>query len=215
MTSISTTRGTAASPQGSATALYNNSGSVNATRVITNGLTLSSYGFASTCQIANGYLMVCPSGGIGYTVGRAQSTYQLCYYVCSVQFISDIRSHAPCNAGPQTIYYNGCCSCFYQVGSPGISGGCCVPIGASFGGNRSGFEYYLGIGSPNCCCPVALGTFSVQPQFWMGPSDSIRMYVNSGLTCCSCFIGQGKGGYGTNCSCSSVLTAYSFTLVSE
>jgi hypothetical protein len=55
------------------------------------------------------------------------------------------------------------------------------------------------------------GFATMMPQFWIGPSDLVKFQGHCNYACG--FVGSGKGGYTTSCSCINI--TYSFTTVSE
>jgi len=218
MTTISTQRG--ATVVSGMTTLFTNSGSVNATRVITNGIVFNNYGYTGGCNVG-GEIIVCPSGGIGYHIGIAGNTG------CGAGILGNQAYHdnriipgmwQNTQAPPTPASYtngSGVNCCWWQPVP--ISGGNYAACGAAPGSLQLAQPYFT-CGNAGCpagslvCQPIAMS--SMVPQFWLGASDSVKAYPRGG-SCSFYFVAQGKGGYGGIASCGSVYAGYSFTLVSE
>ena len=220
MTTISTQRGAVVAS--SFTTLFTNSGSVNATRVITNGVNVSNYGYACPLNIG-GQLVVCPSGGVGYNIGIAGSAGyngggSNCYTM-SLQLYHDPRimpgmwqngTAAP--PPPVFQYSNNAMCCFWiATTSTGQNSYCAAGCPA-----LSSLNYACGnpcTGGPAQSAGIQVFGSTV-PQFWLGASDAVK-FNSRGGSINNLYCSQGKGGYAYYTICSAVYVGYSFTLVSE
>ena len=223
MTTISTQRGAVVAS--SFTTLFTNSSSVNATRVITNGVNISNYGYTYPYNIG-GTLVVCPSGGIGYNIGIAGSAGYACpsyAYNCTtygIQLYHDPRImpgmwHNGTSVPPQPAIQtnSGSTYCMFMPTSYTGQNPCCAAGCPVLGSSN----YACAVYNPTCLCCATYQVFgSTVPQFWLGASDAVKFNSRG----CSfsgtfCFVGQGKGGYVYMNTCYAVYVGYSFTLVSE
>ena len=221
MTTISTQRGAVVAS--SFTTLFTNSGSVNATRVITNGVNISNYGYSCPFNIG-GQLVVCPSGGVGYNIGIAGSAF---YYsagsngnrsTMGIQLYHDPRIMPGMwwngTAVPPTPYGPpNCCATTFCTWIPRSSAGdnpCCA-AGCPYLGALS---YACAVCNPGCVCALYQVFGSTVPQFWLGASDAVK-FNSRGNSWAFVFVPTGKGGYAYQAACSAVYVGYSFTLVSE
>ena len=223
MTTISTQRGAVVAS--SFTTLFTNSGSVNATRVITNGVNISNYGYACTCNIG-GTLVVCPSGGVGYNIGIAGSVSYNVSCACGNTYTYGIQLYHDARIMPG-MWWNGTAvpppQPSWQIS--GASVACCMWIPSTTAGQNSccaagcpclgSLNYLCGYTCPSTVPGCNYQIFgSTVPQFWLGASDAVK-FNSRGVSCQSAFVAQGKGGYSYAAACSAVYVGYSFTLVSE
>ena len=219
MTTISTQRGTAAGSGNAGTliTLFTNSGSVNATRVITNGvMAYMNPGSLSMSPYAafGGEILVMPSGNCtgAYIVGRAMSTCST--YMGNAQFVTDTRQTSPFGTLSATGF---CTSCGTTCGALGIqaqvqTGMWCVSNNPGGCGVYTYSQQAAGVPSMTALCSGCWQGFATMaPQFWIGPSDLVKFMSHCNIACG--FVGQGKGGYNGSCNCTNV--TYSFTTVSE
>lgn len=222
MTTISTQRGAVAAS--SFTTLFTNSGSVNATRVITNGVNISNYGYANACNIG-GTLVVCPSGGVGYNIGIAGSaSLNPGCGTCNCATMGIQLYHDP-RIMPG-MWWNGTATPpppSWQIS--GASVACCAWIATSCAGHNpccaagcpalASLNYACGVTCPQTVGGCVVNIFgSTVPQFWLGASDAVK-FNSRGNSWAFVFVPTGKGGYAYQASCSAVYVGYSFTLVSE
>ena len=190
MTTISTQRGAVVAS--SFTTLFTNSGSVNATRVITNGVNLSNYGYSCA-----------------YIVGRSMSGCNS--YVTSALYLTDYRATSPYPICVAAATSQGTTCGAYTIqgwiqngmvcGQQTYSAGCGLATQST-----TNFSCF------GCLCVSSIYGFATMvPQFWIGPSDLVKYqsHYNIGFG----FVAQGKGGYNNSCQCINV--TYSFTTVSE
>ena len=219
MTTISTQRGAVVAS--SFTTLFTNSGSVNATRVITNGVNISNYGY-SCPQGIGGQLVVCPSGGVGYNIGMAGSAgYNggVCYQVtASIQLYHDARimpglwwngTAVPPAPSWQVVCGGAACCAWIPTTCTNYNSCCgagCPALGA--------LNYTYSVACPAVACSGVQVFGSTVPQFWLGASDAVKFNSRGGsVNTLYCY--QGKGGYPYYTCCLAVYVGYSFTLVSE
>ena len=215
MTTISIQRGTVAlsGVTGTQSTLFTNSGSVNATRVITNGVTQYYTGGMQPCTGAcfGGDILVMPSGNCAgaYIVGRSMSGCNS--YVTSALYLTDYRATSPYPI------------CVAAATSQGTTCGAYTIQGWIQNGMVCGQQTYsagCGLATQSttnfscfgCLCVSSIYGFATMvPQFWIGPSDLVKYqsHYNIGFG----FVAQGKGGYNNSCQCINV--TYSFTTVSE
>ena len=222
MTTISTQRGAVVAS--SFTTLFTNSGSVNATRVITNGVNVSNYGYACPLNIG-GQLVVCPSGGVGYNIGIAGSVSYNVSCACGNTYTYGIQLYHDARIMPG-MWQNGTAAPPTPVFQYSNNAMCCFWIATTSTGQNS----YCAAGCPalsslnyacgNPCTGGPAQSAGIQvfgstvPQFWLGASDAVK-FNSRGVSCQSAFVAQGKGGYSYTSACSAVYVGYSFTLVSE
>jgi hypothetical protein len=215
MTTISIQRGTVAltGSTGTQSTLFTNSGGVNATRVITNGVMQYYTGGIYPCASAyfGGDILVMPSGNCGgaYFVGRAASGCGS--YSTWAQFLTDYRTTSAFPICTSQCTYSGT-SC----GSMAIQG--FVMNGMGCGAQT----YTAGCGAASISatyfpcllrtdCAYYPGFATMLPQFWIGPSDLVKYQSHCNIA--YGYVSQGKGGYQASCQCINV--TYSFTTVSE
>lgn len=214
MTTISTQRGTIAASGAPCTqaTLFTNSGSVNATRVITNGVMQYMTGGMSGSPYGyfGGDILVMPSGNCAgsYIVGRAHS--YCASYVQNAQYLSDYRATSPMPYCMYLCTYCGTTCCVYVMQAQVQHGTWCGTGSYSAGCGVAGPS---GSSSPYGNPPTSgwMGYATMMPQFWIGPSDLVKWQSHCNIACYN--IPQGKGGYGGACQCVNV--TYSFTTVSE
>jgi hypothetical protein len=216
MTTISTQRGTIAASGGICcqATLFTNSGSVNATRVITNGVMqyMSSGLSGSNYGYFGGEILVMPSGNCSgsYIVGRAVSGCSA--YIQNAQYLSDYRATS---AMPYCMFSSACCGtictgCLFAIQSQ-VQYGTWCNSGSLVAGCGVSNQSTFAMPYVNPTVSGWSGFATIMPQFWIGPSDLVKWQGHCNIGCY--YVPQGKGGYAGVCSCVNVM--YSFTTVSE
>ena len=217
MTTISTQRGTIAASGAPCTqaTLFTNSGSVNATRVITNGvMQYLSAGMTGTCYgYFGGEILVMPSGNCAgaYIVGRAVSG--CASYIANAQYLSDYRATS---AMPYCMYASTssgttCNGYAVAMNAPVQHGTWCGPGASGSAGCGVSYPSLYSIPYGGSVSNGWQGYATIMPQFWIGPSDLVKWQGPCNIGCY--IVPQGKGGYASTCQCVNVM--YSFTTVSE